>query len=61
MGRSRNVVALTVDFRDMVDLPTDTRVAGELFPEARPSRTVVQIGALAMPDLLAEITATAAL
>lgn len=60
-GTLHNVVKLTAYFTDISSLPVYTRVLGELFPEVRPSQTVVQVVSLAMPELLVEIDATAAL
>lgn len=60
-GTLDNVVKLTVYLLDMAALPIYTRVLGELFPESRPSQTVVQVSALAMAELLVEIDAIAAL
>ena len=53
------VVKLTCYFRDLSDLATYTRVLGELFPVVRPAQTVVEVSALALPELLVELDAIA--
>ncbi|OZF50060.1 hypothetical protein CH293_16460 [Rhodococcus sp. 14-2470-1b] len=60
-GTLENVVKLTVYFVDIAHLDTYTAVLGELFPETRPAQTVVEVARLAMPELLIEIDAVAAL
>lgn len=60
-GTLENVVKLTVYFVDIAHLDTYTAVLGELFPETRPAQTVVEVVRLAMPELLIEIDAVAAL
>lgn len=60
-GSLDNVVKLTVYFADLSNLDIYTSILGELFPDARPAQTVVEIARLAMPELLIEIDAVAVL
>ena len=60
-GRLADVVRLRAYFTDMRYLDLYTEILGRYLPDQRPSQTVVQVAALAMPELLVELEATAVL
>jgi enamine deaminase RidA (YjgF/YER057c/UK114 family) len=55
----RDVVELVTYHRAMTDMPGFAKVKDEFFPEDYPAWTAVGVTALALPDLLVEIRATA--
>lgn len=56
-----HVMHLTQYFTDIKDAAEVDKVFVEFFPENYPARTVVQVGALVLPELKLEIQATALL
>jgi reactive intermediate/imine deaminase len=56
-----SVVKLTVYLTDMQTLPEYTRIKGEFFRGEQPASTAVQVAALARPEMLVEVEATAVL
>ena len=57
----RDVVELTTFHRSMADMAAFAKVKDEFFPEDYPAWTAVGVTALALPELLIEIRATAAI
>lgn len=56
-----NVVKLTVFLTDIRKLQEYTRIKGEFFHGEQPASTAVEVGALARPEMLVEVEATAVL
>ena len=56
-----DIVKLSVFVTDMGMLETYGAVQAEFFPAEKPAQTLVQVSALALPDLMIEVEAIAAL
>jgi 2-iminobutanoate/2-iminopropanoate deaminase len=61
-GKMDNIVKLNVYFRDVGHLPRFEQALSEHFPDGGyPAQTVVEVKALALPELLIEVEAMVAL
>ncbi|MGH7905268.1 MAG: RidA family protein [Candidatus Binataceae bacterium] len=60
-GTMNNIIKLTAYFRDVSQLEAFEKVLTEFFKEGYPAQTALEIKALALPELLIEIEAIAAL
>jgi enamine deaminase RidA (YjgF/YER057c/UK114 family) len=56
-----NVVAVTIYLTDVAERPKIDPVRVEFFGEAKPASTLVEVSALAIPDMKIEIEAVAGL
>ena len=54
-GNMSDIVKMTVYVTDMALRPDFGRVRNDVFPGTKPCSTLVEIGALASPDLLVEV------
>ena len=55
----RNIVKLSVFVTDMSMLETYGAVQAEFFPGDKPAQTLLQVAALALPEMMIEIEAVA--
>ncbi len=54
-----NVIKLTIYLTDIDDRPQLTQIRRDLFGEVKPASTLVEVSALALPELIVEIEAIA--
>ena len=60
-GSLENVIRLGIFITDMENFPSFVNILGEYFPGEKPANTVLGISCLALPGLMIEIEAVAAL